>query len=135
LQLTGTVVGSGLLYKIFARMNRLRRVIRPPRATLPPPSEDGTGRDKPSVISCVLVRDESPTKKNSNMHDRLYCQQFYDAPRTTVKNYFAPLTISMPAASTISNIVNFRPQYAEMVSQFFTTSGRSDQDGAAHRLF
>jgi hypothetical protein len=70
----------------------------------PPPSEDGTGRDKPSVISCILVRDDSRTEKNSNTHARLYWQQFYDAPRTTAKNYFAPLTISIPAASTMLNL-------------------------------
>jgi hypothetical protein len=50
------------------------------------------------------VCDGSRATKISNTQERIYPQRFYDAPRTTAKNYFSPLAISIPAASTLLNL-------------------------------
>ena len=78
----------------------------------PPPAEDGTRRDKQSVISCVVVRDDRRMAKNSNAHERLCGRCIYDASRTTAKNYFSSLAISIPASSTILNFVQIRTRRA-----------------------
>jgi hypothetical protein len=65
---------------------------------LPPSAEDGTGRDKPSVFSCVLMRDDCPTEKIPTRSLAFFDNCFlthHACPRI-----FSPLTFSVPAVST-----------------------------------